>query len=113
MITADCGFIQFLGPDFGFWLLGSSDRGSQRFSVHNKGQSPPPSTIPEAVEKVRSVCKEILTEYENSVRPVERCSKIKLDGSRGMVSGATVMSVDMIVCRGTGENDFTIFVAVF
>ena len=23
-ITADCGFIQFLGPDFGFWLLGSS-----------------------------------------------------------------------------------------
>ena len=30
MITADRGFIQFLGPDFGFWLLGSSDRGSQR-----------------------------------------------------------------------------------
>ena len=26
MITADRGFIQFLGPDFGFWLLGSSDR---------------------------------------------------------------------------------------
>ena len=24
MITADRGFIQFLGPDFGFWLLGSS-----------------------------------------------------------------------------------------
>ena len=22
MITADRGFIQFLGPDFGFWLLG-------------------------------------------------------------------------------------------
>jgi len=32
MITADCGFIQILGPDFGFWLLGSSDRGSQRSS---------------------------------------------------------------------------------
>ena len=30
MITADRGFIQYLGPDFGFWLLGSSDRGSQR-----------------------------------------------------------------------------------
>ena len=97
MIIADRGFIQFLGPDFGFWFLGSSDRGSQRFSVHKKGQSPPPSTIPEAVEKVRSVCEEILTEYENSVRSVERCSKIKLDGSQGMVSGATVMSVDMIV----------------
>ena len=32
MITADRGFIQFLRPDFGFWLLGSSDRGSQRSS---------------------------------------------------------------------------------
>ena len=31
MTTADRGFIQFLGSDFGFWLLGSSDRGSQRF----------------------------------------------------------------------------------
>ena len=30
MITADRGFIQFMGPDFEFWLLGSSDRGSQR-----------------------------------------------------------------------------------
>ena len=30
MITADRGFIQFLGWDFGFWLLESSDRGSQR-----------------------------------------------------------------------------------
>ena len=33
MIRADRGFIQFLGPDFGFWLLGRSDRndrGSQR-----------------------------------------------------------------------------------
>ena len=30
MITADRGFIQFLGPDFGFWLLRSSERGSQR-----------------------------------------------------------------------------------
>ena len=28
MTTADCGFIQILGPNFGFWLLGSSDRGS-------------------------------------------------------------------------------------
>ena len=30
MITADRRFIQFLGPDCGFWLLRSSDRGSQR-----------------------------------------------------------------------------------
>ena len=30
MITADRGFIQFLRPEFGFWLLGSLDRGSQR-----------------------------------------------------------------------------------
>ena len=30
MITADRGFIQIMGPDFGFWLFGSSDRGSQR-----------------------------------------------------------------------------------
>ena len=29
MITADRGFMQILGPDFGFWLLGSADRGSQ------------------------------------------------------------------------------------
>ena len=30
MITADCGFIQILGPDVGFCLFGSSGRGSQR-----------------------------------------------------------------------------------
>ena len=30
MITADRGFIQILGPDFGFWLFASADRGSQR-----------------------------------------------------------------------------------
>ena len=30
MITADRSFIHFMGPDFGFWLFGSSDRGSQR-----------------------------------------------------------------------------------
>ena len=29
-LGSDFGFIQFLGSDFGFWLLGSSDRGSQR-----------------------------------------------------------------------------------
>ena len=27
--TADRGFIQLLGPDFGFWLLGKSDRGNR------------------------------------------------------------------------------------
>ena len=30
MITEDRGFSQCLGPDFGFWLLESSDRVSQR-----------------------------------------------------------------------------------
>ena len=30
MITAERGFIQILGPEFGFCLFGSSDRGSQR-----------------------------------------------------------------------------------
>ena len=30
MITAGRGVIQIMGPDFGFWLFGSSDRGSQR-----------------------------------------------------------------------------------
>ena len=30
MIKADRGFITFLALDFGFWLLGRSDRGSQR-----------------------------------------------------------------------------------
>ena len=66
------------------------------FSVHKKGQSPPPRTLPGAVEKVRG-CKEILTEYENSVRSVEGCSKIALNGPQGMVSAATVRSVDMLV----------------
>ena len=36
MITADRGFIQFLGPDFGFWLLGRSDR-SDRGSQRSRG----------------------------------------------------------------------------
>ena len=53
----------------------------------------------------------LLHQVQNSVRSVEGCSKIKLDGSQGMVSGATV------VCQydslGTGENDFTVFYAVF
>ena len=66
------------------------------FSVHKKGQSPPLRTLPEAVEKVR-FCKDILTEYQNSVRSVEGCSKITLNGPQGMVSAATVRSVDMIV----------------
>ena len=40
------------------------------FSVHKKGQSASPRTLPEAVEKV-PFCKKVLSEYENSVRPVE------------------------------------------
>ena len=30
MITADRGLIQIMDLDFGFWLFGSPDRGSQR-----------------------------------------------------------------------------------
>ena len=33
-ITTDRSLIQCLGPDFGFWLLGSSLRGSQRSPGH-------------------------------------------------------------------------------
>ena len=33
MITAGRGFIQFLGPDFGFWLLGRSDRSDRGSST--------------------------------------------------------------------------------
>ena len=33
MITADRGFIQFLGPDFGFRLLGRSDRSDRGSST--------------------------------------------------------------------------------
>ena len=33
MITADRGFIEFLGPDFGFWLLGRSDRSDRGSST--------------------------------------------------------------------------------
>ena len=39
------------------------------FSVHKKGQSPPPRTLPEATEKVKE-CKQILDEYGKSVRSV-------------------------------------------
>ena len=31
MIIINRSFVQFLSLEFGFWLLGSSDRGSQRF----------------------------------------------------------------------------------
>ena len=40
------------------------DDDDDAFSVQKKGQSPPPKTLPQAVEKVR-FCKEVLTEYEN------------------------------------------------
>ena len=61
-----------------------------------KGQSPPPKTLPQAVEKVR-FCKEIFTEYENLVPSVEGCSKITLNEPQGIVSTATIMFVAMIV----------------
>ena len=36
MITADRGFLQSLGPDFGSWLLGRSDHGD-RGSPRSRG----------------------------------------------------------------------------
>ena len=30
MTTEDRGFIQIMGPDFGFWLFGDLDRGPKR-----------------------------------------------------------------------------------
>lgn len=65
------------------------------FSVHKKGQSPTPRTLPEATEKVKE-CKEILAEYEKSVRSVPECSKMTLNGPQGTVSAVTVRSVDML-----------------
>ena len=65
------------------------------FSVHKKGQSPTPRTLPEATEKVKE-CKQMLAEYENSVRSIEGCSEMTLNGPQGMVSAATVRSVDML-----------------
>ena len=63
--------------------------------MHKKGQSPPPRTLPEATEKVKE-CKEILAEYEKSVRSVPECSKMTLNGPQGTVSAVTVRSVDML-----------------
>lgn len=65
------------------------------FSVHKKGQSPAPRTLPEATEKVKE-CKQILAEYEKSVRSVPGCSKMTLNGPQGAVSAVTVRSVDML-----------------
>ena len=65
------------------------------FSVRKKGQSPSPRTLPEATEKVKE-CKQILAEYENSVRSIEGCSEMTLNGPQSMVSAATVRSVDML-----------------
>ena len=67
--------------------------------------TPPPKTLPQAMEKVR-FCKEILTEYDNSVQFVEGCSKIMLNEPQGMVSAATIRSFYSL---RTGENDFTVF----
>ena len=54
MITADRGFIQFLGPDFGFWLLGRSDR-SDRGSQRSRGNLSLLSAGRQAVEKMTLV----------------------------------------------------------
>ena len=47
------------------------------FSVHKKGQSPSPRTLPETTEKVKE-CKQMLAEYENSVHTIEGCSEMTL-----------------------------------
>lgn len=65
------------------------------FSVHKKGQRVPLRTLAQAVEKVGQ-CKDALSEFEHSVRCVEGCSEISLNGPQGMVSAATVKSVDLL-----------------
>ena len=47
-----------------------------------------------STEKVKE-CKQILAEYEKSVRSVPGYSKITLNGPQGTVSSVTVRSVDM------------------
>lgn len=55
------------------------------FSVHKKRQSPPLRTLSEASQKVKE-CKQILTEYENSVRSIAGY------GPQGMVSAACILT---------------------
>lgn len=76
-------------------FLGALGKLYDAFSVHKKGQSIPPRSLPAAVNKVRQ-CEEVLSEYENSVRCIEGCSEIALNGPQGMVSAATVKSIDML-----------------
>lgn len=76
-------------------FLKSVGRLYDAFSVHKKRQSPPLRTLPEATEKVKE-CKEILAEYETSVRFVTGCSEMTLNGPQGTVSTVTVRSVDML-----------------
>ena len=65
------------------------------FSVHKKGQSIPPRSLPVAIDKVRQ-CKEVFSEYERSVRSIDGFSQITLNGPQGVISATTMKSIDMI-----------------
>ena len=64
------------------------------FSVHKKGQSYSNMTLSEASNKVQQ-CKQVLMDFERAVRSTERLPNI-LNGPQGMVSAATVKSVDIL-----------------
>ena len=68
---------------------------SDAFSVHKKGQSIPPRSLPVAIDKVRQ-CKEVFSEYERSVRSIDGFSQITLNGPQGVISATTMKSIDMI-----------------
>lgn len=82
------------------------------FSVHKKGQSPAPRTLPEATEKVKE-CKQILAEYEKSVRSVPGCSKMTLSEwtpGRGVCRNC---EVGRYATLGIGQNKVTVFLSFF
>lgn len=71
------------------------------FSVHKKGHPVTRRTLSEAIAKVGE-CKDVLLQYESSVRTIEGLSRATLNGPQGMVSAATMKSIDMLhwgLCR--------------
>ncbi len=64
------------------------------FSVHKKGQSYSNMTLSEASNKVQQ-CTQVLMDFEKAVRSTE-CLPNILNGPQGMVSAATIKSVDIL-----------------
>ena len=64
------------------------------FSVHKKGQSYSHMTLSEASSKVQQ-CKQVLMDFERAVRSTEHLPNT-LNGPQGMVSAATIKSVDIL-----------------